>query len=309
MQRSTQSIFDLADRGVIKLPAEITAARETAAAVNALDADPAPAEHPADLLDRLATETVKAAATGAPVDYTEPRRAREAAETDMVRMQSIRGAQDRATAAVDTAVRGHAEQLVRLMQGPFDRTVAELKAALKVAAQWPDEAAALGAPAKVRATLASRFVLRDELTALSAARQALRGVGYRSERDINDEFALLRDMNTLWPRESRQTAKPPWGDGDILEWALLNGAEVWLPTAAEQTARYDECFLAAEQEYQRRTSHARAVAGSFVGGGEPRYAAATDRPVRPAPRPAAVNAGERLFGKPTDTADTMVESP
>lgn len=303
MQRSTQAIFDIADRGVIKLPAEITAARETAAAVAALDVDQPAAEHPLDIADRLAAETVAAAISGAAVNYGAIREAREAAELTEVRLAAIRGAQDRATAALDTAVRSNAEQIVRAMQPAFAKTVSQLKEALVLAAAWPDEAAALGAPAKIRATLASRFVLRAELDALAAARAALTAVGYRSERDSTGEFALVRNMDTLYPRPARQLRRPPWeADGDLVTWALANGGQLWLPTVSEQDREYDRAYRELEEEVAKNAAYVRALAGSFVGGGEQRYDPVTDgRPVRPAPRPAATNAAERLFAKPTDT--------
>jgi len=301
MSRRIEAVLSLADRGVIALPAEITQHRETAAALAKLDIDQPAAEHPSDLADRLVTVTIAAAMTGASVNYGAAREAREAAELAELRVRSIQRAREDVESQLDNEVRRHAEQIVKAMQPVFDKTIAELRDALALAAQWPDQAAALSAPAKVRATLASRFTLRAELDALLAARQALRASGYQPVRDVNGEYSLLPGMNELYPRRARQFSGPPWGTGDLVAWALTNGAELWMPTVPEQDRKYDEVHLADEESHRQNVERMHAMASGFDAA--PAYGPTIDRPDRPAPRGAAVAIGQRLGWQPADVTD------
>jgi len=303
MSRRIQAVLNLGDRGVIELPQEITSHRETAAKLAELDTDQAPAEHPDDLADRLVQETIEAVATGATVNYGAVREVREAAELAELRVRSIQRAREDVESQLDNEVRHHAEQLVRLMQPKFASIVAELKAALTLAAQWPDQAAALNAPPKIRAVLASRFTLRAELDALLAARRSLHSLGYQPARDVNAEYGLLRDMNVAYPRRARQFGGPPWGSGDLVDWALTNNGtgELWLPTVPEQDARYDEVHKADEEEQTRNLARMRSMTAGF--GSVPQYDPVVDRPQRPAPRGAAVTIEQRLFGQSAEVTD------
>ena len=304
-QLSVETIFALADREVFKLPPAVVEARARAAAVAALAAEVYPEpEHPATVTERLTVETVDAAVSGDAVDYDQPRHAREEQERFETRQTALRMAGEQVDAALNSAVRSNGEEIVRALQPTFAKLVVQLREALQLAATL-DPAAALTASAGVRSKLAARFVARGDLDAISAARSALARLGYRSERDEQGEFVLLKNVDSLYPRPSRQLAAPPWKDQDILEWGLLNGGEIWLPTVGEQDQRYNDVYAEAEREHAARARHARAVAESFVGAGPaPDYEGnAPARPQRPPQRAAATDIGQRLFGQPVAADD------
>ena len=308
-QLSVETIFALADREVFKLPPAVVEARARAAAVAALAAEPYPEpEHPAVVAERLTVETAEAAVSGDAVDYDQPRLAREAQERHDARLTALRLAGEQVESRLNSAVRGHGDAIIESLQKPFDKLAGQLREALTLAGQYSDPAAALTASAGVRSKLASRFALRADLNAISAARSVLDRLGHRSERDTQGEFALLKCMDQVYPRASRQMSAPPWGDQDLLEWALTGGHDVWLPTVAEQDKRYDDAYLEAEEHVARNRKHAQAIASSFAYGGGPVYAPPTDRPVRPAPSPRAAAMGERMFGSSADGADRTADA-
>ena len=305
-QLSVETIFALADREVFKLPPAVVAARERAAAVAQLAAEPeTEPDHPATVAEQLVAAVIESAAGGAAPDYHQPRLNREDREAYDARLTALRLAGEQVEARLASTVRTNAEAIIKLLQPTFDGLVGRLREALNLAASL-DPAAALTASAGVRSKLAARFGVRADLDSISAARRALADAGYRSQRDEAGEFALLKNVDSLYPRPSRQLSAPPWKDQDILEWAVLNGGEVWLPTVAEQDARYEQVYAEAERQHAAGARHARAIAESFVGGSPAEYTEgnAPARPQRPPVRGQAAAVAERLFGTPIpDGAD------
>ncbi len=127
------------------------------------------------------------------------------------------------------------------------------------------------APAKKRRAFAILPALVGEYGAIAAARRVLADCGARPARDLDGEFAAVKNIDQLWPREVRQYTSKPWGTGaDGTTWLLRNGAELWLPTPAEQDARYDEVYGEREREQQRRHRSGVDLRSGFVPA--PRYA-------------------------------------
>lgn len=268
MPANLTPIFDLGDRGVIKLPDEIGRLRATLARLNAVDEPET--EHPATVADRLVQQTVAAAATDNldTVDYGSPLAAARAAAIAQHRREAVVAAVSQVQAALAGAVIRAATDIVTGMQPGFNKAVVELRDALQMAAEWSDPARALGAPAKVRAVLAARHDQRRQIDAMLAGRDALRLMGYRSSVDVQGEFGLCRNFDQLWPRTARQLhPQPPWNDApDRLEWWLMNGGDVWLPTVAEQDAQFEKVYGDAIRETAQRAKQGRALA-EMLGGG------------------------------------------
>ncbi len=268
MPANLTPIFDLGDRDVIKLPDEIGRLRATLARLNAVD-EPDP-EHPATVAERLVQQTVDAAATDTldAVDYGSPLAAAHTAAIAQHRREAVVAAVSQVQAALAGAVIRAATDIVTGMQPGFNKAVVELRAALQMAADWSDPAGALTAPAKVRSILASRHDLRREIDAMLAGRDVLRLMGYRSSVDVQGEFGLCRNFDELWPRTARQLhPQPPWnGAPDRLEWWLMNGGDVWLPTVVEQDAQFERAYGDAIRETAQRAKQGRALA-EMLGGG------------------------------------------
>lgn len=268
MPRNLTAIFDLGDRGVIRLPDEVGRLRTTLDRLNAVDEPEA--EHPAVVAERLVQETVHAAATDTldTVDYSAPSVAAHAALVTQHRREAVAAAVSQVQGALAGAVIRAATDIVTALQPGFNKAVTQLREGLQVAAEWADPARALNAPAKVRAVLAARHDVRREIGAMLAARDALRLMDYRPSVDTTEEFGLCKNFHELWPRPARQLhPAPPWdGAPDRLEWWLTNGGELWLPTVAEQDAQFEAVYGQLIKETAERAKSGRALA-EMLGGG------------------------------------------
>jgi len=169
----------------------------------------------------------------------------------------------------------------------FDHIVTDLGAAVAVTAKYADDPVrALNAPVKERKAFADIPVLVGEYSAIVAARRVLAACGARAARDVDGEFAAVKNLDQLWPRERRQYTPRPWTSGaEGTTWLLRHGAQLWLPTPAEQDARYDEVYGEREREQQRRHQSGVDLRSGFVP--TPRYAQPEDSDTQPQSHPLA----------------------
>ncbi len=278
-----QPLLALADAGVITLPPAVTAAR--AALTNLAAVTPPIGDHP-DTAGCIAVEHLTAAVCTAAlsgdlgtVDWTTAHAVRVAAEVDQDRRMVLVYATERLDADLSNAMTGAAEPIVLALQPIFAAKVTALREAMAVASQWPRGEALRAAPSRTRQIIASLDDLRDDLNAILAARESLRRLGYRVDEDDATEFDLLQNYNEYRRRAGRSLSRPPWHEVGILAWALLeSGAQLWLPTPAQQMARYESVYGEATREYQANQRRTSAAAHAY--GGMPEYASASDRPLR-----------------------------
>ena len=110
-------------------------------------------------------------------------------------------------------------------------------------------------------------------------------------------FSEVRNLESIWPQitgpKAVDPADAPWpaSPRERLAWMFAAGAELWAPTAEQQTARWMASPIGQRvQEFQARRSHANAyrqMHGDLPGG----------QPAEPGSTAAAV--GARLFGDAT----------
>ena len=189
---------------------------------------------------------------------------------------------------ITNAVLEAADEIITAHLRPvFDRIVADLRAAVAVTGRFADDPVrALNAPAKERKSFADVPVLVGEYSTIAAARRVLADCGSRAARDVDGEFSAVKNLDQLWPREQRQYTPRPWTSGaEGTVWLLRNGAELWLPTPAEQDARYDEIYGARVREQQRRHQRGVDMRSGFVP--TPRYAQPEDNDTPPQSHPLA----------------------
>ncbi len=269
---TTAPLFAAAEAGHFTLPAHLTKMR---AGLTALHETVEPAlRTEADEHADLVAATTAAAVAGQPlpdVAAIETARLEErlAADRFDVRIKAAQGLTWQLTNAVLEAAD---DIIVEHLRPVFDRVVADLRTAVAVTAKYADDPVrALNAPVKERKAFADVPVLVGEYGAIAAARRVLADCGARPARDLDGEFGAVKNIDELWPRERRQYTPKPWGTGvEGTTWLLRNGAQLWLPTPAEQDARYDEVYGAREREQQRRHQRGVDMRSGFVPA--PRYA-------------------------------------
>lgn len=306
MSVTLQPIFNLGDRGLIALPANVGIARDALARLDAVEM--AVSRHPLDVAAELVEMTVAAAHadTLAEVDFSTPIRAAEDAQANEHRIRAIVGAREFVAGQVDAAVRSNAEKIVKLLQPRFAALVIDLREGLKTAAAWPDPAQALSAPAKIRTHLAAVHTARHAIDEIIAARAVLSQLGYRSSVDEAGEFALCRNFDVLWPRQGRQISPiPPWGDGDWITYWLTHRGEVWLPTVQEQDDRFNAVYGELITQHTNRVRTGRALASMISGGDRTSGPTPPRRETADAGPTTTEAAHHRLFGTPVPTAEPV----
>lgn len=308
MSLNLDAVFDLETRGLINLPPVIGELRAKLEALQSVQLQPV--AHPSLLVDDLIEQVITAAASGEieSVDFSAPHRAEVAAKVHQQRVEVIAAATEAIQNRLSSAVHAASTTIVKALQPSFDKTISELRSALETAAMWTNPALALTAPPKVRAALASQFSLRETVDAMLAARATLNRLGYRSSVDLEGEFGLCRNFDQLWPRAGRQlNTAPPWGDQDKITYWLTHGGAVWLPTLAEQDARFDQAYGELIREQTGTVARTRALA-SQISGGE-RIAGPSNNNPRPAPTERTTTAiRSLLFGDAGSDNEFTVEA-
>lgn len=254
--RPWQALFEAHDQNVFELPGDVLKLRaavgrldDELATVRASRPDPAAAE-------RQAVDAAKAAAAS--------RKAFAA-----TRLREVR----ESTADLDSLVhvlgRARAELAGELAGLIVDSAPAIITERLRpvhdrLAAQFEQAAAVLPDPASVDALMRASEQARQTWLGLDAAAAAFHRVRDAAARlnrqtpvvsDAHGEFAMLRNVRGVWP-DWQVGRPPPWTHTDprqTILWLVRHGAQLWLPTSAEQDAAWHEAHGAAlEQAVQGR---------------------------------------------------------
>jgi hypothetical protein len=246
------NLFAPAARGDFTLPAKLLAMRE---GIARLDAEPRPVivtdldEHA-----RLIEETITAAVAGQSLPDTSAVQTARAQSIEAADRQTILiGATGGFTSRLSGAIEAAGDEIITAHLRPaHDALIAELTATLLITGEYNDEpAAALTASTKVRTAFAALPGLRAGFDVLGSARRVIEMCGYRPTKDVDNQFSYIRNINELQTPGLRQHgAKPPWAEGGVT-WLIRNGGHLWMPTADEQDARWQEVFGAALDERKR----------------------------------------------------------
>lgn len=257
-------LFDGADADLYTLPPEIGALRK---AIDRLSEPQPPAEAVGTVLDRVIGQTKQAAIAGTDLpDPTALLHAEQQQAIDLHRQRVIGDAREQLGERLVYTVSDLASTIITDHLRPVhDAVVAELSDSAKLTEQYEDNPrAALTAPARVRAALAGQPELYERYTAVIYARSTVLGCNAVPQRDVEQVLSGVRNAEQLWPRRARYGTACPWPDGlPGLLWQLRNGAELWLPTAAEQDARYEEVYGEAERQQQADASHLQAYGAMY----------------------------------------------
>jgi len=254
-----------ADAGVYELPSELTAIRK---AIDRLHLPTAEVQSVGDVLARLTAETRAAAIAGSDdlPDVSAVLVAEQEEATELHRQRIVADARDQLSESLIATVADQADRIIgEYLRPAHDGAVAALADSAALTAQYEsDPRAALTAPAKVRSALAGQPDSYQRYVTCIQARTVVLGCAAVPQRDDTNILANIRNAEDLWPRRSRYTAACPWPDGlaGVL-WLLRHGAELWLPTAAEQDERYEQVYGEAEREHAADASHLRAYREMF----------------------------------------------
>ena len=207
------------------------------------------------LVDSFAT----AASTGAA--WPDGRSVVEAEAADAARREE-RNALAQAAAAAQAIYNAAVEDVAdQLIAGSLRPGVEQVLAEVADAAQalGPHGAASvealLAAPKAAREAWLRLDGLANKYAVLRQARTLL--VRTNSAADSTSLFGEVRNLNELWPTWRDRTGHP-WPDDprQRMLWLVGPDVQVWMPTPAEQAARFEEVF----GDGMARMAHARLVA-------------------------------------------------
>ena len=257
-------LVDLAEAGHFTLPDQVVDAHRLAQRL-AVEVSQPRADQVHKARERLVAAFTHAAADDAP--WPDGHDVLEAEAADRADKEALNALQRAATAAQANfagLVSDVADDLIATSLRPAaDRVLEETAQAAK----------ALGAYAtagNIEQLLTAPKAARDAWIALDALAgrygvlRKARGVLVRAIHDSGHQqvdatnlFAEIRNLNELWPTWRLRT-QAPWPDGprQRMLWLISPGVDVWMPTVAEQEARYREVFA----EGMAAVAHARAVA-------------------------------------------------
>lgn len=262
-------LLDGAASGIYTLPAEVL---ELRAGIDALAAQPAPTLTEDAVRDQLTAATVAAARRGEPLpDLTPLLDARRADELERARQGIVVDAEDRARAQLGTAVAELADTIITEHLRPVVEDVIA-KARRQVDAFGTHGASPgelFSAPPKVRQAYTDFTAGVHRYEVVRAGRSVLARVGSQPVRDDRGWFGEVRNADVLWPDMAAglktDRARPPWfglPTEQRLLWFVEHRADVWLPTPAEQDARWRE-VLGEQYDEQRRLRAAYAAASAM----------------------------------------------
>jgi len=251
-------LFDGVDAGVFSLPAEVL---ELRAAVDNLAVQPAPALTEDDVRAELTAATVTAARRGeAPPDLTPLLEARRRDDLERARRQVIVDADARARAQLGTAVAAVADEIITEHLRPVvEDVMAKGRRQVEVfGAHGTEPAALFTAPPKVRQAYTDFTAGVHRYEVARAGRAVLTRVGAQPQYDARGWFGEVRNAEVLWPDVAAglktDRARPEWfgmATPVRLQWFAQHGAEVWLPTPAQQDRRWYE-VLGEQYDQQQR---------------------------------------------------------
>ncbi len=275
---NTRRLFAGCDAGIFTLPEQVTRARTAWVRLGeASVAVEPPAADPADVQQSLADALVTAAGAGEALvtDVEALLTATAAQERRRLTSVLVVDAVNRSWHSLATAVTDHAEQIIIDLQPTFTATVGELRevAGLVQGVESATDLAKAGD--KVRKAWLRCEGVVTRYSDIRAARDDLAAFGCVPDYDVTGIYAGIRNLNEIWPRYGSysmqspgQMETPPWNGlslRDMLIYELNSGAELWLPTPAQQDARWQE-IEGPKLEAMRRSQHNAAAHRALAGG-------------------------------------------
>lgn len=267
-------LTDTAEVGGYTLPAEVTDAVRTWRRVEALTtAEPKPST-----TDTAAAQLVSATAAGEPVDLaalgSAIREADEARHAHAAAVSILSEAREQAGNAAVHVTIDLTDRIITDHLRPALEDVYELarKAASDLGGHSLEPRDLLAAPAKVRSAYLGLPALVDRHQVIHAARQWVNNLAQRTPaQDTEHRFSEYRDPIALtpgWKPPARWPAVPAPSDPALrLLWLVGEEgqrAKPWLPTTAEQDARWVEVFGDATEHRRVMAAMSRAYAGQNV---------------------------------------------
>jgi hypothetical protein len=253
MRDTTPLLFSTFDAGMHELPVELVrrrnAVRRIEAALTRLGSPPVPGD-----IERQNAEAIAQQACDQDdlhlnldaVDAAEQlvhQHARSARVLTLARTQAAEALADAVHTEGDTAIREYLAPTLAAI-------VADgRKAAATYLEHGSTAGALITAPAAVRTAWSKVDDLAARFVAIRSTRtQFIRATGI-PQRDDAGDFSLIRNPEQVWPemmQGNHHQLPRPWRHDTtraLLEWLTAHpNAEVWLPTAAQQDARWQEVW-------------------------------------------------------------------
>lgn len=169
-------------------------------------------------------------------------------------LQSHHAAAGLAATVLNRALDNQEDRLVSLVMSTGDRLIVDhlrvalldtldsaRRAARVLKGALPDPASLAAGHVGVRVTEATK-VMNDAATryaAIRTGRRVLSDLGVRATEDTGGAFGELANLPQIWPGYGR-SQEPPWPTDPParLLWLVAGEAQPWMPTPAEQDARW-----------------------------------------------------------------------
>lgn len=237
---SLRHVIEVHRAGAFDLPAEVIDSFVTAERLDAERRSPRP-RRLKEARNAVFESMLDAASAGGP--FPEPLSLADAVAYDQA-VAVFEDLLDRATTAAQSAfvelVTDRVDELVvKFLRPAFDQALDDARAAVSALDGVPFAAEALlSAPKAARDAYVRLEEIADRVQVVRAARRALMVLDPPAE-DERDTFGELRNLPDVHPA-FRKLGAPPWPTGrrEYLRWLVTSDAEPWLPTKAEQVARY-----------------------------------------------------------------------
>jgi hypothetical protein len=237
-------LVEMADAGHFDLPTEVVSAHQVAAKLTAEVSRRRP-ERANEARRKLVAAIVEAARTGAPwPDGREVVEAEAADRADHEAAVAVDRAAGAAQAEFTQLVADMAEDIiVGSLRPAVEHVLAETRRVTQVLAPYGagNVERLLTAPKAAREAWLTLDALAGRYGVLRRARAIL--VRTQDQLDGAALFAEVRNMHELWPAWRQRVESPaPTGARERMCWLTRPEVEAWMPTAAEQDARYREVF-------------------------------------------------------------------
>ena len=246
---NTTRLFAGHDRGVYALPEQVIAARDGWTRLGEASIALQPPESPEQVHAQVAAAMVAAATAGQPLPGVDAVLKAQTAQTRYrEQVAAVLDAHNRAWSELAAVITDLGPAIITdVLQPVHDKAVTELADIAPLVAGLVTAADVATAPDKARKAWLRVEEVIARYTDARAARADLTMFGVTPTRDTDGVFAGIKNLDVVWPLfrsyhlGGRREA--PWHDmalRDALLWQIANGAVLWLPTPAEQDARWQE---------------------------------------------------------------------
>lgn len=244
-----RQLFAGADAGVYALPAELLAARDAIDNIEAMrravvlpDVETAGRRHRAEVIAAARDGQTVAPSIDELLEL-------ERQVPGVYRLQGLlTEAREQASRELIELLHDSAEDvLVESLRPVFEMAVEDLRKHGPRCRDVSGESELAQASKAVRDSWLAVQAAVGRVRAVRAAASELRRLyGLAPQHDTGDVFASMRNKDKIWPGHAASFSTPPWPvdvDARTLLLAQLDlGAELWLPTPAEQDARFLEVY-------------------------------------------------------------------